>query len=101
MALRANVLFTYDAQGRMVAPNEPYVPSRRPAPSVWLGWTLQRYHLRIGADVSTTRARELASIIEAAPPPGYGLDWELQGDIVTTLGGGVGEGGPAYRFGDA
>jgi hypothetical protein len=99
MALRANVLFTSDARGRMVSTNEPFAPSRRPAPTLWVGWTATRYHVRIGAAVSSADARELEAIFAAAPPPGYGLDWEVCRDVANTIGGAP-QGGPAYRFGD-
>jgi hypothetical protein len=100
MALRADVLFAYDARGRMVRSNEP---EGTPAPRLFLGYAEEGYILRFGEAVSDGVIRRLEEIVK----------WELPADCqrlpsvlrrqvreVLEQDGPVTEegGGPVYRF---
>ena len=100
MEIRADVLFAYDALGRMVGTNEP---DRRPAPRLWVGRTPGGHVVRFGAGVPDDTARELAAIVERGPAgDGLAVPAELRAALGEVLArhGSIKEegGGPAYRF---
>src|SRR5258706_2523610 len=66
MTLHADVLFTYDARGRMLTTNEPFAPARRPAPRVFAGRGAADRVLRISTTVHDLLARRVGSLDDAA-----------------------------------
>ncbi len=100
MALRADILFTYDTRGRMLCSNDP---ERRPAPRVFLGCTPDGNVIRFGQDVADDLARRLEAVAERRPP---GDDLRIppatlaaMQEVLRRLAPAtVDGGGPAYRF---
>ncbi|MBC9909972.1 GNAT family N-acetyltransferase [Chitinophaga varians] len=70
MQLHADVLFTYDAQGRMQQANEPW-PDRGPAPLFFLGLPVTGTPVcRYRHDVSNTLVQALEALAATEPPTG-------------------------------
>src|SRR5262245_54301166 len=65
MHIRADVLYTYDDPGRMLASNDL---DRRPAPRLFLGRTRAGHVPRYGASLPDDVIAELAALIERQPP---------------------------------
>ncbi len=102
MAIRANVLYTYGACGRMLQTNEPREQARSTAPRLFLGSTAAGRVVRFGASVSDGLVRQLAHAIDRLPagelrPQKDALD-ELRGALQRDAPVTSEAGGPAYRF---
>lgn len=100
MAIRADILFTYDAHGRMVGTNEP---DSRPAPRLFVGRTTGAHVIRFGQAVPDDLARDLRAIVERQPAvDGLAVPSAMRAALreVLVRHGPIKEegGGPAYRF---
>ena len=98
MYLRTDALFTYDERGRMLCDNDP---GRRPAPRIYLAYTMGGYVIRFGQGISDANAIRLRELVDgglppenvgAAPPVVRAIQQEM---YQQAPGHG---GGPAYRF---
>jgi len=100
MEIRADILFRYDARGRMASTNEP---DSRPAPRLWVGRTTGGHVMRFGEAMPDDLARELAALVEREP---VGDSMVVPPALRAALGAALArhapireEGsGPAYRF---
>src|SRR5262245_32460027 len=100
MAIRAKILFTYDARGRMVSTNEP---DSRPAPRLFVGQTPGGHLVRFGATVPDDLARELEAVVQRhADDDGLAVPAPMRAALRAVLErhAPIKEegGGPAYRF---
>lgn len=100
MALHADVLFTYDARGRMQTSNEP---DGGPAPRLLLGCSMNGSVVRFGQTVTEELARRVTEIIAHQLPAGtfqlpvavvVAVREALESQAPVTEEGG----GPVYRF---
>jgi hypothetical protein len=82
LAMRAEAAFTADVRGRLLATNEPHLPSRRPAPRLLVSWTgsgrLVRYGATLPDDLAAEACRALAREDE-------GADHEPSAVVLTTI----------------
>lgn len=98
MQARADTLFTYDEQGRMVCRNDL---EGKPAPRLFLAYTSDGYVMRFGPGLPDRTAMRLQNTLGELPPvhdlrrtPAAvaAIEEVLKGPPTD------GEGGPAYRF---
>ena len=100
MAIRAEILFSYDARGRMIGTNEP---DSRPAPRLFVGRTRRGHVVRFGATVPEDLAPELTAIVNRyADDDGLAVPAPMRAELRAALErhAPIKEegGGPAYRF---
>lgn len=105
MQMRADALFTTDAEGRLLATNEPHEASQRPPPRVFLHWTSGGRIVRCGARLPKALAEEVSDVLarasaaaDVAPEPAVvaTLRATLERDAPITRE----RGGPVYCFPD-
>jgi hypothetical protein len=103
LSLRADIDFTYDERGRMIATHEPLPAARTPAPRLLLARSSGRQIVRVGSTIADDLADRLTTLAGALPRddaitgPFGGTDRLRDAlaldDPITAEGG-----GPAYRF---
>jgi hypothetical protein len=100
MSIRADTLFTYNAQGRMLCSNEP---NGYDAPRVFLGCTKSGYVLRFGEKIPEDVANQIEQITQQKSPinePQIPLDILIAVREVLSQHAPIRceGGGPTYRF---